>query len=106
MGMTNDWISELFPYAFMLLGAVFLVKGILSFLKKRKLAEVAFTTTGTVTKVTWKSIGANSPTQAHQPTIRFETKAGQTIEYTESEDLNNWTFYQVGQQVPVSYDPQ
>lgn len=103
--MDNEWMFNLIPIIFMLIGAVILLKGVRSFLKKRKLAEVAFTATGTVTNVTWESL-ANSTSKAHQPTIRFVTNVGQTIEFTETEDLNNWTFYQIGQELPVSYDPK
>jgi hypothetical protein len=105
MGMTNDWMFNLLPIVFILIGGVTLVKGILSFLRKRKLGEVGFTTTGTVTKVGWKSTGTRGG-QVQHPTIRFVTNLGLTYEFTESEDVNSWTFYQVGQQLPVSYDPK
>lgn len=98
-------VPTLLPLIFVLIGGFIVLKGIISFLKKRKLAQIALTTTGTVTTVAWQSIGTGN-TQAHKPTIRFETNQGQTIEFTESENLNNWTFYKIGQQLPISYDQQ
>ncbi len=41
----------------------------------------------------------------YKPTVRFQTADGRVIDYTPNTS-NSWNNYQIGENVPIYYDPQ
>lgn len=86
----------------------FMISLILAVRKKLKLKRFV-KTTGIVTNVE-KSLGMRQSmgtprNTLYKPTVRFQTADGQICDYT-PQVSNNVSNYNVGEQIPVFYDPQ
>jgi hypothetical protein len=105
-------ILLLLPVAFGGVGAVFTTYRIASLQRTRKFLAAAQPATGTVTDVreeTRRSHGSgsrSSRTYRFQcPVVRFRTQDGRKIEDLKLEPPGSWSRYEIGQQVPLLYDP-
>jgi len=114
----------LFPILIISFGILFAVIGILIaffgvcmvggsgffLLKKKAFANRAVSTPGTVIHVERMSgmrgtgMTSSSSGPMYKPTVRFQSATGMTIDYT-PKTFSNWACNQVGETVPVLYDP-
>jgi Protein of unknown function (DUF3592) len=73
----------------------------------RRLHEVGVAVMGVVTdiRVRWKSSGENDSYRIVQVVLRFQTEDGRAVETVSSEGAGNSPRAEIGEDVPVLYDP-
>jgi Protein of unknown function (DUF3592) len=105
VGIEILWL--LIPFLLSVVGAVFLILGIRSFVRTRRFVSRALSATGTVTDVKIRTSTSHSSEGSRirrYPVVRFRTQDGRTVE-TESETGTSSFSRRPGERVEVLYDP-
>lgn len=98
---------QLFPIIFILIGGGMATVSAVLLARKMRFTRGAVATTAVVTNVSRSESydhESNRTTHLYQPSVRFQTRDGRTIDYTQPH-ATSWGNYQVGSAVPVMYNP-